>query len=151
MAVVLAGLAAWAGSRAAVAADWPQWQGPTGTPISRERGLLQEWPKGGPPLAWKVKGLGAGQALPPSPAGRIFGMSHRGADEVVWAVSEKDGSPLWVTRLGPTFQQDKMPQASEGPGSTPTVDGERLYVVGLGGAASLPAGPRTGRSSGNAA
>lgn len=49
-------------------------------------------------------------------------------------MSETDGKAFWVTRLGPAFRQDQMPQASEGPGSTPTVDGERLYVVGLGGA-----------------
>ena len=59
-------------------------------------------------------------------------MSNRGGDEVVWALSETDGKELWVTRLGPAFQQ-QMPQGKEGPGCTPTVDGERLYVEGLGG------------------
>ena len=59
-------------------------------------------------------------------------MSNRGEDEVVWALSEKDGSTLWVTRLGPAYQQG-MPQSREGPGCTPTVDGERLYVLGLAG------------------
>ncbi len=34
--------------------------------------------------------------------------------------------------LGPAFAQG-MPQGKEGPGCTPTVDGERLYVEGLGG------------------
>jgi outer membrane protein assembly factor BamB len=135
LAVLLLGVAAWSAARAS-AADWPQWQGPGRDAISGERGLLQQWPKEGPPLAWKVKGLGGGQSTPSIAAGRIFGMSHRGADEVVWAISEKDGSAQWVTRLGPVFAQDDWPQASEGPGSTPTVDGERLYVVGLGGTLS---------------
>jgi outer membrane protein assembly factor BamB len=130
------GVATLAGVRPAAGDDWPQWQGPDRNAISKEKGLLKEWPKDGPPLAWKAKGLGGGQSTPSVAAGRIFGMSHRGADEVVWAVSEKDGSALWVTRLGPTFAQDKYPQASEGPGSTPTVDGERLYVIGLGGTVS---------------
>ena len=135
--VVLAGMAAWGGARAVVAAaDWPQWQGPERNAVSQERGLLQAWPKEGPPLAWKIKGLGGGPGTPSVAAGRIFGMSHRGADEVVWAVSETDGAPLWATRLGPAFKQDKWTQADEGPGSTPTVDGERLYVVGLGGGVS---------------
>jgi hypothetical protein len=40
--------------------DWPQWQGPDRNAISKERGLLKEWPKDGPPLAWKVTGLGGG-------------------------------------------------------------------------------------------
>src|SRR5262245_18499523 len=42
------------------AADWPQWQGPDRTAVSKETGLLQEWPKEGPPLAWKGTGLGKG-------------------------------------------------------------------------------------------
>jgi hypothetical protein len=37
---------------------------------------------------------------------------------------------LWVTRLGPAVKQS-MPQGKEGPGCTPTVDGELLYVEGL--------------------
>src|SRR5262249_24492304 len=53
-------------------------------------------------------------------------------DEVVWALSETDGKELWMTRLGPAFQQ-RASQGIEGPGCTPTVDGERLYVLGMGG------------------
>jgi outer membrane protein assembly factor BamB len=119
----------------AAADDWPQWQGPDRNAISRERGLLQEWPKEGPSLAWKIKGLGGGQSTPSIAGGRIFGMSHRGQDEVVWAVSEADGKALWVTRLGPAYQEGRDP-GNEGPGSTPTVDGERLYVEGLAGTVS---------------
>jgi outer membrane protein assembly factor BamB len=112
--------------------DWPQWQGPGRDAVSKERGLLKEWLKEGPPLAWKVKGLGGGDSAPSVAAGRVFGMSNRGDEEVVWTLSEKDGKELWVTRLGPAFPQ-RMPQSKEGPGCTPTVDGERLYVLGMGG------------------
>ena len=114
------------------AEDWPQWQGPDRNAISQERGLLQEWPEGGPPLARKIDKLGGGYSAPSIAAGRIFGMSNRGDDEVVWALSETDGSEIWVRRLGPALSQ-RMPQGKEGPGCTPTVDGERLYVLGLGG------------------
>jgi len=112
--------------------DWPQWQGPDRNAISKETGLLKEWPKDGPPLAWKNTGLGGGYSGPSVAAGRIFGMSNRGEDEVVWALSEKDGKETWVSRLGPAFKQ-QAPQGKEGPACTPTVDGERLYVEGLGG------------------
>ena len=40
--------------------DWPQWRGPNRDGISAEKGLLKEWPKGGPPLAWQAKGAGEG-------------------------------------------------------------------------------------------
>jgi outer membrane protein assembly factor BamB len=112
--------------------DWPQWQGPDRTAVSKETGLLKEWPKGGPPLAWRAKGLGGGDSAPSVAAGRLFGMSNRGDDEVVWALSEADGKELWATRLGGAVGQ-RMPQSKEGPGCTPTVDGERLYVLGMGG------------------
>ncbi|HOX03869.1 MAG TPA: PQQ-binding-like beta-propeller repeat protein [Verrucomicrobiota bacterium] len=116
----------------ALADDWPQWQGPDRNAISKETGLLKEWPKDGPSLAWKIKGLGGGYSGASIAAGRIFGMSNRGEDEVVWALSEKDGKELWVARLGPAFNQ-RASQGREGPACTPTVDGERLYVEGLAG------------------
>ena len=113
--------------------DWPQWQGPDRNATSKETGLLKEWPKEGPALAWKAKGLGGGDSAPSIARGRIYGMGNRGEDEVVWALSEKDGKEAWVTRLGAAFEQRGWPQGKEGPGCTPTVDGEQLYVVGLGG------------------
>ncbi len=112
--------------------DWPQWQGADRNAISKEKGLLQEWPQAGPALAWKITGLGGGESTPSIAAGKIFGMSNRGVDEVVWALSEKDGKTIWVTRLGSAFQQD-APPGKDGPGCTPTIDSERLYVIGLGG------------------
>jgi len=113
-------------------ADWPQWRGPNREGKSADTGLLKEWAKDGPPLAWKITGIGGGYSAASIAAGRIFGMSNRGDDEVVWAMSETDGKELWVTRLGPAFSQ-RASQGREGPACTPTVDGERLYVLGLGG------------------
>ena len=40
--------------------DWPQWHGPDRTGLSKETGLLQQWPASGPPVTWSVSGLGAG-------------------------------------------------------------------------------------------
>jgi len=41
---------------------WPQWRGPDRANVSPETGLLKQWPKEGPPLAWKATGLGEGVA-----------------------------------------------------------------------------------------
>jgi outer membrane protein assembly factor BamB len=130
--LILLLLAATAFAASPASFDWPQWQGPSRDAISKETGLLQQWPKEGPPLAWEVKTLGGGYSAPSIAAGQIFGMSNRGSDEVVWALSENDGKELWVTPLGLTVPQ-RMPQGQEGPACTPTVDGERLYVLGNGG------------------
>jgi alcohol dehydrogenase (cytochrome c) len=132
LALMSAVLAARHCRNSATAADWPQWQGPDRNAMSKEKDLLQEWPAAGPPLAWRIRGLGGGDSAPSIAGGHIFGMSNRGDQEVVWALSEKDGKEVWATPLGPAVQQ-RFPQAKEGPGCTPTVDGDRLYVLGLGG------------------
>lgn len=93
---------------------------------------MQEWPAGGPGLAWKVGNLGGGDSAPAVAEGKLYGMSIRGDAEVVWCLSEKGGSELWVSDLGPAVPQG-MPQSKEGPGGTPTVDGDRVYVIGMGG------------------
>lgn len=116
----------------ALAADWPQWQGPDRNAISKETGLLKEWPKDGPALAWKAQGLGGGDSTPSVAAGRIYGMANRGTNEVVWAISEADGKELWTASLGSAYEQ-RVPQSKEGPSCTPTVDGDHLYVEGLAG------------------
>jgi hypothetical protein len=79
-----------------------------------------------------AKGLGGGDSAPSVAAGRIYGMSNRGDDEMVWALSEKDGKEVWAVKLAPAFPTS-WPQSKEGPSATPTVDGDRLYVMGLAG------------------
>ncbi|NLH16537.1 MAG: PQQ-binding-like beta-propeller repeat protein [Phycisphaerae bacterium] len=115
-----------------MAADWPQWQGINRDAKSPDTGLLKQWPQNGPPLAWRIDKLGGGDGGPAIAGGRIYLMSNRGDQEVVIALSEKDGSEIWVSPLGPAFRQQAS-QGREGPSCTPTVDGDRLYVVGLAG------------------
>ncbi|PQO39556.1 serine/threonine protein kinase [Bremerella cremea] len=110
--------------------DWPQWNGVNRDAVSSETGLLQEWPEGGPALAWKATNLGGGDSAPAIADGRIYGMSNRGDDEVVWALSEADGKELWVTKIDKAYEQ-RMPQSKEGPGGTPTIDGDHMYVMGM--------------------
>jgi len=109
--------------------DWPQWQGPDRNAISRETGLLKKWPKEGPKLVWKADKLGGGYSAPAVSAGRIFGMSFRGQDEVVWALDEATGKGLWATRIAEAKRAPGA-QGPEGSRGTPTVDGDVLYVLG---------------------
>lgn len=119
-------------SELARAEDWPQWQGPDRNAMSKETGLLQQWPESGPPLAWRVDGLGGGDSAPAVADGKLYGLSNRDGKEIVWALSEADGKEIWASPLGDAVEQ-RMPQSKEGPGGTPTVDGDRLYVIGMGG------------------
>jgi outer membrane protein assembly factor BamB len=119
-------------SQIAIAEDWPQWQGPNRNAVSGETDLLQEWPAGGPPLAWRIEGLGGGDSAPAVAGGRIYGLSNRDGQEIVWALSEANGKEVWASSLGEAQPQD-VPQSKEGPGGTPTVDGDRIYVIGMSG------------------
>ena len=64
--------------------DWPQWQGQDRTAVSHETGLMQDWPKRARRWPGRSTRLGGGYSTPSIAAGRIFGMSYRGDDEVVW-------------------------------------------------------------------
>jgi outer membrane protein assembly factor BamB len=109
--------------------DWPQWQGPDRTNMSKETGLLKTWPKDGPPLVWKAKDLGGGFSTPTVANGKIYGMSYKGQDEVVWCINEKDGSPVWTKRIAAARKLGH----GEGSRSSPTVDGDVIYVLGTSG------------------
>jgi len=111
-------------------ADWPQWHGPHRDNVSTEIGLLRTWPAGGPPLVWKTTGLGGGYSGPAIVRGRIFSLSYRETDEVVWALDAQDGKEIWSTK---TLQASKQMGYAEGPRCTPTVDGDHLFILGASG------------------
>jgi len=114
----------------AAAADWPQWRGPERTGHSKEKGLLQEWPKPGPKLVWQIQNLGSGYSAPSVVGERLFLLSNTGLDnEVALALSVKDGHELWSTRLGKVGHPEQNPSYPSAR-STPTVDGKWLYALG---------------------
>src|SRR4030095_10759707 len=63
------------------AADWPQWQRPDRTGVSKEVGLLKQWPSSGPPLAWSVSSVGAGYGSLAIKGDRIFVQGSSGGRE----------------------------------------------------------------------
>ena len=94
-------------SGAALAAgDWPQWQGPDRTRMSKETGLLKEWPAGGPRVIWTASNLGTGYG------------SMSVAGDRVFVQGEED--------IGPLEKRDE--RSGVGQGSTPVfvVSGVRL-------------------------
>jgi outer membrane protein assembly factor BamB len=123
--LVLVGL----GSSLAGAADWPGWRGADRTAVSPETGLLKEWPAGGPKLLWKVTGLGGGYSSPAVVGDRIYTMGTRGKDEFALAL-DAGGKPIWETKVGPIGKGGPPGAAYPGPRATPTVDGDRLFVLG---------------------
>ena len=104
--------------------DWPQWRGPERNGKSAETGLLQEWPEGGPPLAWKSSGLGGGFSSLAVVGERIYTLGDLEDGQYAIGLSSADGRVLWKTHLGPTHVDEYG-----GPRSTPTVDGDRVFVL----------------------
>ena len=109
--------------------DWPQWRGPNRDGRSTETGLLTEWPADGPPLAWKAGGAGTGYSSMSTAAGRLFTVGSRGGTEYVHAFDVATGKKLWEAANGSEYSNDR----GNGPRSTPTIDGNRLYVLGASG------------------
>ncbi|HVK57495.1 MAG TPA: PQQ-binding-like beta-propeller repeat protein, partial [Candidatus Kapabacteria bacterium] len=117
-------------AQGARADDWPQWRGPTRDGISKETGLLKEWPKEGPKLVWQVKGLGGGYSTPAVKAERLFVVNNEGLEnEFLKCLATSDGEQLWVARIGKVGEPDQKP-SYPGARSTATVDGDFVYVMG---------------------
>jgi outer membrane protein assembly factor BamB len=111
----------------ASAGDWPQWRGPDRSNVSAEASLLPAWPDGGPPLLWKIDGLGTGFSPVSVQNGRLYTVANRGVDEFAIALDRGTGKELWATRIGPASKENSsMRQLSQ---RQPTVDGDRLYAA----------------------
>lgn len=106
--------------------EWPQWRGANRDGISKETGLLKQWPDGGPPVVWKATGAGRGYSSFSISKGRLYTMGLRGDREFVIAFDIANGKEVWATAHGGGFKNDR----GDGPRGTPTIDGERLYALG---------------------
>lgn len=96
------------------APSWPDFHGPGRSNISPEKGLLKEWPEGGPPLAWKYTGLGKGYSGVNVAEGLIFTAGDFDDTEMVIALS-LDGKLLWKSPNGEAWHRP-----SGGARTTPT-------------------------------
>lgn len=107
------------------AAAWPGWRGPLRDAVSRELGLLTDWPTEGPAVVWKAP-AGTGYSSMAVAGGRLFTMLRRGDDEQIVCLDTKTGEQRWL--YGYPIQYNNG--YGGGPRSTPTVAGERVYAVG---------------------
>lgn len=108
------------------AGDWPQWRGPDRTDVSRETGLLKEWPKDGPAKVWMNDNVGLGYSGFSVVQGKLFTMGARDDAEFLICLDANTGKELWATRLGNVLDNGW----GDGPRGTPTVDGDRVYAMG---------------------
>jgi outer membrane protein assembly factor BamB len=108
----------------AISTNWPQFRGPNRNGKSTETGLLKKWPEGGPELLWSVEGLGTGFSSVAVVDGHVYTAGMVGKDKkgILFAY-DLDGNPKWQK-----FYGSEWSGSHEGVRTTPTVDGDRVYV-----------------------
>jgi outer membrane protein assembly factor BamB len=111
----------------ALAADWPQLLGPTRDGHSAEKDLLDAWPARGPLEVWRHD-VGAGYAGPVVVGDRLIVYHRVGGDDVVECLSATTGKQQWRVATPTTYRDDYG--KGDGPRSTPTVAGGRVYTLG---------------------
>jgi outer membrane protein assembly factor BamB len=117
---------------AATAHDWPQWRGPDRSNVSRETGLLRDWPANGPPLLWTVTGLGEGITAMAIADGTAYTLGYRDDTEFLFALDAASGEHRWLMPVGTVgarrggAYQALMRWLSP---RVPTVDDDRIYTI----------------------
>ena len=113
------------------AADWPEWRGAGRQGIWSETGIIQSIPAVGLRTKWRVP-IRAGYSGPAIADGRVFLLDHvrttgSGASEQVVCLDERTGKVLWAREWNTDYRGLDYPN---GPRATPTVDGDKVYVLG---------------------
>ena len=124
------------------AADWTQFRGKEGLGISNETGVPSKW-SAKENIIWKTEMPGPGASSPIVLGDRVFitcytgyGLEPGKGDQKklvrhLICVNRKDGKHIWHKKFQPKLPEHKYQGEGSYHGyaaSTPTTDGERLYV-----------------------
>jgi outer membrane protein assembly factor BamB len=110
------------------AADWPGWRGPNRDGKSPDRGLLRQWPSGGPALLWDFDRAGHGFSNVAVAGGTVYATGDVDGALMLFALGS-DGKLLWQAKADRAYTG-----GHPGARATPTVDGSRLYLLSADGA-----------------
>ncbi|MBM3776740.1 MAG: hypothetical protein FJW23_00685 [Acidimicrobiia bacterium] len=127
-----------AGSTWLQAEDWPEFRGKGRTGVWNETGTIDTFPESGLKVAWRVP-LKAGMSGPSVADGRVFISDYdeteylKGTERAL-ALDEQTGKILWTKEWPADYSAARISMMSwSGPTATPTVDGDRVYVLGRSG------------------
>jgi outer membrane protein assembly factor BamB len=131
------------GACESLSADWTQFRGPGGLGTSAEKGLPVEW-SAQKNIVWKTRLPGPGTSSPVTTGNRVFLTCYSGyaldakspgnmndLRRHVVCVDRTTGKILWTKEFQPLLPEHKYHGEGSYHGysaSTPTTDGERLYV-----------------------
>lgn len=109
-------------ARAGQEGKWPWWLGINHDGKSTDKGLLKEWPQGGPKLLWKTNGIGKGFSSVAVSRNTVYITGDKGDRLTIFAF-DTNGKEKWHVEHGGIWSN--VPGAR----STPSVDGNNLYVL----------------------
>lgn len=122
----------------AKADDWPRWFGPNNDDSWTEDGLVEKFPEGGPKIVWRQP-VQPGYAGPSVVGDRIYLMDFERRQrregenkskvfgtERVLCLDATTGAIVWQHSYATGYKVSYP----EGPRTTPTVDGDRVYALG---------------------
>ena len=119
------------GSTAPQASDWPEFRGEGRRGVWTETGILEKFPEGGLTVRWRTP-INLGYSGPAVADGRVlvtdfaFTTGLRGIERVL-CLDEETGRILWTREWEVHYAGMSFPN---GPRATPTIDGDRVYVLG---------------------
>jgi outer membrane protein assembly factor BamB len=93
--------------------------------VSKDTGLIKQWPSSGPQRAWSISSLGEGFGSIAIKGDRIFVQGTKEDLSVIFCLNRADGKTVWSAALGRKVNEGR----GNGPRSTPTVDNDRVYVL----------------------
>lgn len=117
---------------------WPNYRGPHYDGISSEKLAADSWPAAGPRRVWKTPTSGGFSSLSIG-SGKAYTIVLRDVEgalmETVVALDSRTGQEQWAHLLRPAKYDGggdsgtDNNKGGDGPRSTPTVDGDRVYVL----------------------
>ena len=116
--------------------DWKVFLGPTGDSKSPEKGLVLPWPKTGPKIVWETK-LGISYGIGSVASGRLYQFDRfdkrRGDPGVarLRCLNAETGKKIWHFEYKTDYAD--YYGYNGGPRCSPIVDGNRVYIYGVGG------------------
>ena len=126
------------GSGRVHAEDWPQWRGAGRLGQWNETGIMEKFPETGLEVRWRTE-IREGYAGPAIADGRVFVVDALRSStnfeviERALALDESTGDILWSQEWSANYTGMTFTWAV-GPRTTPTVDGDRVYILGATGA-----------------
>ena len=111
--------------------DWPEWRGKGRRGVWTEAGILDKFPEAGLTASWRTP-VGAGYSGAAVAGGRVFitdivdRQGRRGTEHAL-GLDEVSGKVLWKHEWPADYGGMSY---DNGPRATPTVDGDRVYVLG---------------------